>query len=96
MLPKRIQNIVALQSKSIQELIAELKSHFEQKLAQKDARIQELEDQISKNSQNSSKPPSTDSPYHKAEKAAPKSCREKTERKIDGQYKANPAISIRF
>ncbi|MGB0932215.1 MAG: IS66 family transposase [Chitinophagales bacterium] len=67
-------------------MIAEINSHFEQKLAQKEARIRELEDQLSKNSQNSSKPPSTDSPYGKTEKPAPKSRREKTERKIGGQY----------
>jgi len=85
MLPTRIQNIVILQSKSIQELIAEINCHFKQKLAQKDARIRELEDQIAKNSKNSSKPPSTDSPYNKPEKPAPKSRREKTERKIGGQ-----------
>ena len=85
MLPERIQNIVILQSKSVQELIAEINSYFEQKLAQKDARIQALENQLSKNSKNSSKPPSTDSPYHKSEKPCPKSRREKTERKIGGQ-----------
>lgn len=83
MLPKRLQKIVALLSVSIQELIAEIRSYFEQQLAQKDARIRELEDQLSKNSQNSSKPPSTDNPYK--DKPEPKNLRKKTKRKVGGQ-----------
>ncbi len=90
MLPKRLQKIVALLSFSIQELIAEISSYFEQQLAQKDAcirekeaRIQELEDQLCKNSQNSSKPPSTDSPYK--DKPEPKNLRKKTKRQVGGQ-----------
>ncbi len=90
MLPKRLQKIVSLLSTSIQKLIAEISSYFEQELAkkdtsiaQKDARIRELENQLSKNSQNSSKPPSTDNPYK--EKPEPKNLRKKTNRKAGGQ-----------
>lgn len=83
MLPLELQNSIRLLSTPIQDLIAEISSYFEQQLAQKNARIQELEDQVAKNSQNSSKPPSTDTPY---DKPAPKNRREKTERKIGGQY----------
>lgn len=83
MLPKRLQKIVSLLSTSIQKLIAEISSYFEQELAKKDARIRELEDQLSKNSQNSSKPPSTDNPYK--EKPEPKNLRKKTNRKVGGQ-----------
>jgi len=46
------------------------------------ARIQELENRLSKNSQNSSKPPSSDAPYDKPE---PKSQRPKTGRRSGGQ-----------
>jgi transposase len=81
---------VALLSLSIQKLIGEICSYFEQQLAQKDAciwekeaRIQELENQLSKNSQNSSKPPSTDNPYK--DKPEPKNLRKKTKRKVGGQ-----------
>ncbi len=85
MLPNRIHKIVLLQSKSVQDLIAEINGYFEQKLSQKDARIQELENQIAKNSKNSSKPPSTDTPYNKPEKPSPKSRRKKTKRQAGGQ-----------
>ena len=44
-------------------------------------RVKELEDQLSKNSQNSSKPPSSDSPF----KPSPKSLRKKSGRKPGGQ-----------
>lgn len=56
--------------------------HFEQRLAQKDLRIKELEDRLGKNSRNSSKPPSSDTPY---DKPVPKSRREKTGKPVGGQ-----------
>lgn len=82
MLPKDIQQIIEKLPKSIQEVIGMVTSFFEQQLLEKDARIEELEDQLNKNSQNSSKPPSTDTPY---DKPAPKSRREKTGKKQGGQ-----------
>ena len=82
MLPPKIQNIISKTPKAIQETIAVITSFFEQKLSEKDRRTKELEDQLSKNSQNSSKPPSTDKPYNKP---APKSRRVKTGKKMGGQ-----------
>lgn len=55
--------------------------HYKSKIQELEARIKELEDQISKNSRNSSKPPSSD----EFDKPAPKSQRKKTDRKAGGQ-----------
>lgn len=82
MLPNKIQNIINKLPQSIQEIIGWVVSFFEGELSKQALRIKELEDQLSKNSQNSSKPPSTDGVY---EKPSPKSRREKTGRKIGGQ-----------
>ena len=82
MLPNRIQNIISKLPQAIQEIIALVISYFEGKLSEKDLRIKDLEDQLSKNSLNSSKPPSTDTPF---DKPAPKSRRTKTGKKVGGQ-----------
>ena len=82
MLPSKIQKIISKTPKAIQEIIGMVISFFEQKLSEKDRRIKELEDQLSTNSQNSSKPPSTDKPYNKP---SPKSRRVKTGKKVGGQ-----------
>lgn len=82
MLPDKIQNIVNKLPKTIQKIIVMVISFFEQELSKKDHRIKELEDQLSKNSQNSSKPPSTDKPY---DKPTSKSRRFKTGKKVGGQ-----------
>lgn len=55
--------------------------HYKSKIQELEARIKELEDQISKNSRNSSKPPSSD----EFDKPAPKSQRKTTGRKAGGQ-----------
>ncbi len=49
-----------------------------------EARVQELEEHISKDSHNSNKPPSSDSPYTKQEKKT-KSMRERSDKKPGGQ-----------
>lgn len=82
MLPDKIKDIISKLPQPIQEIIGWVISFFEGELSKKDNRIKELEDQLNKNSQNSSKPPSTDSIY---EKPSPKSRRKKTTRKVGGQ-----------
>lgn len=89
MLPRKIQDIIDKLPNSMQELIGFVITFFEkrltdyeQELASKNQRIKELENQLSKNSQNSSKPPSTDQPYNKP---SPKSRRIKTGKRPGGQ-----------
>ena len=65
----------------IEAIVVFYEHHYESKIQQLEARIKELEDQLSKNSRNSSKPPSTD----EFDKPAPKSLRKKTGRKAGGQ-----------
>lgn len=67
--------------KKEQDLFKMLVSYFEDQLSIKDARIKELEDRLSKNSSNSSKPPSTD----QKDKPSPKSLRRKSGKKPGGQ-----------
>ena len=65
--------IIKIQQATIEELT--------EKLAKAEARIAELEEQLHKNSHNSSKPPSSDG----YEKPAPKSLRKKSGKKAGGQ-----------
>jgi transposase len=85
MLPERLQqaikNLPEDSQLVIQTVVAFYEHHYESKLQKLEARIKELEDQISKNSRNSSKPPSTD----EFDKPAPKSRRKKSGRKAGGQ-----------
>jgi len=76
MLPEKIQAQLSKLPVGIQQLFQLVIDFFRQSLAKKDARIKELEDQIAKNSSNSSKPPSTDK-----NKPNPKSLRPKTNKK---------------
>ena len=80
MLPKELQNTIDTLPAETQMLFKAVVTYFEQKLAERDARIKQLEDQISKDSTNSSKPPSTD-----GFKKKPKSLRKKTGLKPGGQ-----------
>lgn len=82
MLPEQIQHIISKLPLAIQRIIASVICFFEGELSKKDMRIQELEDQLSKNSRNSSKPPSSDPTY---EPPAPKSRRVRTGKKRGGQ-----------
>ena len=81
MLPKKLQNKIDKLPPETQTLFLAVVSFFEKKVATLEARVKELEDQQSKNSKNSSKPPSTD----EFGKPSPKSLKPKTNRKVGGQ-----------
>jgi len=70
-----------LESASKEELIT-LLLQMQQQIIHPEARIQDLEDRLAKNSSNSGKPPSSDG---LAKKPAPKSLRESGQRKSGGQ-----------
>lgn len=72
--------IIKIQQKTIETLTAKLEE-TNAKLEKANARITELEEQLHKNSHNSSKPPSTDG----YEKPSPKSQRKKSGKKAGGQ-----------
>ena len=67
-----------LDKESLIDIILELR----EQMAQMSVRIQNLEDQLAQNSQNSSKPPSSDG---LKKKPVPQSLREKGKRKTGGQ-----------
>ena len=81
MLPDNLQKEILKLPKEQQALFGMLVSYFEGELSLKDTRIKELEDRLSKNSSNSSKPPSTD----QKPKRSPKSLRKKSGKKPGGQ-----------
>ena len=81
MLPKELQDVINRLPKESQTVVNVIVLYYESRTVQLEARIKELEDQISKNSQNSSKPPSSDG----YQKPAPKSLRKKTKRRVGGQ-----------
>lgn len=85
MLPEPLQQAIKkLPEESqllVQAIVVFYEHHYEATIQKLEARIKELEDQISKNSRNSSKPPSSD----EFNKPAPKSQRKKTGRKAGGQ-----------
>jgi len=60
--PEAVENLVLSLVDSINQLI-DIVEEQNTKIKAQDKRIKKLEDQIAKNSRNSSKPPSTDSPY---------------------------------
>ncbi|MCP3928899.1 MAG: IS66 family transposase [Bacteroidetes bacterium] len=81
MLPKEIQDSVSELSPEAKTVIQLIVSYYESKIDNFEAQIKDLQDQLSKNSRNSSKPPSTDG----YEKPAPKSLRKKSGLKAGGQ-----------
>lgn len=85
MLPPFIEDILSKLPLSIRQVIQPLLDALLDLLVQKDARIKELEDQLSKNSGNSSKPPSSDG----LNKPSPKSSTsgKPKDRKAGGQPK---------
>lgn len=80
MLPKELQILIDSLPPETQVVVKAIVSFFEKENAVLKARIKELEDQLAKDSSNSSKPPSTDPPKKK-----PKSLRGTTDRKPGGQ-----------
>jgi len=85
MLPAPIQQAIKKLPKDTQAVIQAVvlfyESHYESRIQVLEARIKELEDQLCLNSKNSSKPPSSDD----FNKPAPKSLRQKSDRKAGGQ-----------
>lgn len=88
MLPKELQVLYDSLPKESQQLFTGIIAYFEQRLKEQDvviksqaSRIKELEDQLCKNSSNSSKPPSSDG----LAKPSPKSTRKKSDKKAGGQ-----------
>lgn len=79
--PSQLQQSLEKVSDESRLLVEAIVVFYETKVQQLESRIKELEDQISKNSRNSSKPPSTDG----VEKPAPKSLRKKSGRLVGGQ-----------
>lgn len=71
------------------ESIVALIAHLEENVRSLEARVKTLEDQLNKNSRNSSKPPSSDG----FKKPNPKSLREKGKRSIGGQ-KGHPGHTL--
>lgn len=80
MLPKEIQDLIKTLPAQSQSVVQAIALIYEAKIQKLEARVKELEDQISKNSKNSSKPPSTDAFFK-----PPKSLRKKTGQKQGGQ-----------
>ncbi|MEZ5039318.1 MAG: DUF6444 domain-containing protein [Saprospiraceae bacterium] len=81
MLTKEIQYLFNLIAADYQVVVRPIFLFYAGKIEQLEAQIKELKDQISKNSRNSSKPPSSD----EFDKPSPKSQRKKTGRKVGGQ-----------
>ena len=81
MLPQEIQDLIKTLPTESQAVVSAIAMIYESKVQKLEARIKELEDQVSKNSRNSSKPPSSDG----YKKPSPKSLRVKTNRKKGGQ-----------
>jgi transposase len=81
MLPSEIQDLIKTLPVESQAVVQAIALIYESKIVKLEARIKELEDQLSKNSQNSSKPPSSDG----YQKPSPKSLRKKSKRKVGGQ-----------
>lgn len=81
MLPQEIQDLIKTLPEESQVVVQAIALIYESKFQKLEARIKELEDQLSKTSKNSSKPPSSDG----YKKPLPKSLRQKTGRKAGGQ-----------
>ena len=81
MLPPEIQDLIKTLPAESQLVVKAIAMIYESRIEKLEARIKELEDQLSRNSKNSSKPPSSDG----YKKPSPKSLRPKTGRKTGGQ-----------
>jgi len=80
-LPQEIQSLINTLPPESQAVVKAIALICETKVQKLEARVKELEDQLSKNSRNSSKPSSTDG----FNKPAPKSLRKKSGKKAGGQ-----------
>lgn len=80
-LPQEIQSLINTLPPESQAVVKAIALIYETKTQKLEARVKELEDQLAKNSRNSSKPSSTDG----FNKPAPKSLRKKSGRKAGGQ-----------
>ena len=81
MFPQEIQDLIKTLPPESQLVVKAIAMIYESRIEKLEARIKELEDQLSTNSKNSSKPPSSDG----YKKPSPKSLRQKTGRKAGGQ-----------
>jgi len=81
MLPQEIQDLIKTLPSESQVVVKAIVLLYESRIEKLEARIKELEDQLSTNSKNSGKPPSSDG----YKKPSPKSLRQKTGRKAGGQ-----------
>lgn len=80
-LPQEIQSLINTLPPESQAVVKAIALMYEAKVQKLEARVKELEDQIAKNSKNSSKPSSTDG----FKRPAPKSLRTKSGKKRGGQ-----------
>lgn len=81
MLPPELQRLIQSLPVDSQTVVQAVIVLYESKIAHLEAHIKTLEDQLSQNSKNSSKPPSSDG----YQKPSPKSLRSRTRRKRGGQ-----------
>ena len=81
MLPEQLQQAIKRMPEENRLVLEAIVVYYESKVQQLETRVKELEDQLSKNSRNSNKPPSTD----EFDKPAPKSLRKKSGRQAGGQ-----------
>ena len=87
MLPEQLQQAIKSMPAESRLVVEAIVVYYESKVQQLETRVKELEDQLSKNSRNSSKPPSTD----EFDKPSPKSLRKKSGRQavfVRGHFKA--------
>ena len=81
MIPQEIQELIKILPLESQAVVMAIAVIYEAKYQKQESRIKDLEDQIAKNSKNSSKPPSSDG----LKKPSPKSLRKRSGKRSGGQ-----------